>query len=85
MHRNCVNVNSEAKLTRYSFQFESYFLMFKENTPTTILTHVYFKIFVSLGYRSGIIMWIIDVNIRQYLTAGDDVDLLGHSLQVVQD
>lgn len=26
-----------------------------------------------------------DVDVRQYLAAGDDVDLLGHSLQVVQD
>lgn len=38
---------------------------------------------ISLWYRSGIIIWIIDVNIRQYLTAGDDVNLLGHSLQVI--
>lgn len=30
-------------------------------------------------------MWLTDVNIGQYLTAGDDVDLLRHGLQVVQD
>lgn len=40
---------------------------------------------MSLWYSSSIIVCIIDFNVRQYLTAGDDVNLLRNCLQVVQD
>lgn len=40
---------------------------------------------VGLRWRDTAAALAADVDVRQYLAAGDDVNLLGHSLQVIQD
>lgn len=40
---------------------------------------------IGLRWRDTAVALTADVDVRQYLAAGDDVNLLGHSLQVLQD
>lgn len=62
-------INTEAMLPCYFIQPES---------KCEIITFIHYL-------QRGIIILVSDVNIWQYLTAGNDVNLLRYGFQVIQD